>query len=102
MSFWEAYFACAGGVVLSVIIPVLSKSVQQQFATGEPAAVGGALRLLRLIWRHTRRYWALALLSLAVAALIALVMGDTLSTVKAAVMAGYLWDSTLQKISGRP
>ena len=40
MSFWEAYFACAGGVVLSVIIPVLSKSVQQQFATGEPAAVG--------------------------------------------------------------
>ncbi len=102
MPFGEAYLACAAGVILSVTIPVLSKSVQQQFSAGGPAEVGGAVRLMGLIWQQTRRYRILAAFSLAVAALIVAFLSDTLVTWKAALIAGYLWDSTLQKIAGRP
>jgi hypothetical protein len=102
MPFWEAYLSCASGVILSVAIPILSKSVQQHFGAGGPAEVGGAMRLMGLIWRQTRRYRILAAFSLAVAALLVAFLGDSLVTWKGALIAGYLWDSTLQKIAGRP
>lgn len=101
MGFWHAYTACAAGVILSILIPVLAEAVRQLFNTGEPAGIG-RMRLLRLIWRRSRPYAVLGVFSLAVALLIVAFLGDALKTWQSALIGGYLWDSTLQKIAGKP
>lgn len=102
MSFWHAYTACAGGVLLSFIIPVLSISVKKQFNVGGPAGFGGIGLLARTIWQQAKPYATLAVLSLAVAIVIIAFSGDSLKTWQLAFLAGYAWDSTLQKIAGKP
>jgi len=102
MSFLQAYIACAGGIVLSIIIPVLAKAVREQFNTGGTAELSGLNIIARAIWRIVRPYVVLGVFSLAVALLIIAFTGETLRTWQTALIAGYLWDSTLQKIAGRP
>jgi hypothetical protein len=102
MGFGHVYIACAAGVVLSVIIPILAKAVRQQFDVGGPADVSGIGLFWRAVWQSSRRYIVLGSFSLAVALLIVALVGDTLKTWQTALVAGYLWDSTLQKIVGRP
>lgn len=102
MNFWQVYIACAGGVVLSIAIPVLAKAVRQQFNVGGPAELGGILLLVRTIWQRLRPYAILAAFSLAVSLLIVAFLGENLRTWQLALLAGYAWDSTLQKIVGKP
>ena len=102
MNFLHTYGACALGVVLSIIIPVLFKAVRQQFNLGGPAELGGFGLLVRAIWQVIKPYAILGAFSLAVALLIVAFLGETLKTWQAALIAGYLWDSTLQKITGKP
>lgn len=102
MAWWQAYLYCAAGVALSILIPVLSKSVRESLELGSAATLGRTTRIFRMIWKTTRPYIALSALSLAVAAVIVAVAGDALHDARAALVAGYLWDSTLQKVTGRP
>ncbi|MEW6659563.1 MAG: hypothetical protein AB1424_12960 [Thermodesulfobacteriota bacterium] len=102
MDFLHTYAVCASGVVLSIIIPVLSKAVRRQFDLGGAAELGGFGIIIRAIWQVIRPYIILGLFSLAVALLIVAFSGETLKTWQAALIAGYLWDSTLQKIMGKP
>jgi hypothetical protein len=102
MDFWHAYLACASGVILSIVIPVLAKAVRQQFNVGGPVELGGLGVLIRSIWQRARPYAILGVFSLGVALLLVSFLGDTLKTWQAALIAGYLWDSTLQKITGKP
>jgi hypothetical protein len=48
-------------------------------------------------WERVRPYVATGLFSLVVALLVAAVVGSQLDTWSKALIAGYLWDSTLQK-----
>lgn len=102
MGLWHIYIPCACGVILSIIIPVFAKAVRKQFNIGGPAELGGFGLLIRSIWQQTRPYIILGTFSLAVALLIVAFLGETLKTWQAALIAGYLWDSTLQKITGKP
>lgn len=98
MNFLDAYLACAAGVLLSALIPSLAAIVRQHFTAGTPAAFE-QLALAKLLWHATRPYVVLALLSLAVSLLIIAFLGKQLATWQSALIAGYLWDSTLQKIA---
>jgi hypothetical protein len=102
MAWWQAYLCCGAGVALSILIPVLSKSVRESFELGSPAGLGRGPRVLRMIWRAARPYLALSFLSLAVAAVIVAIAGEALRDPRTALVTGYLWDSTLQKVTGRP
>lgn len=102
MDFLQTYMACAGGVILSIVVPVLAKAVRQQFNTGGPAQLGGVGVFVRAVWQWLRPYIILGAFSLAVALLIVTFSGELLRTWQAALIAGYLWDSTLQKITGAP
>lgn len=102
MNFWQVYIACAGGVVLSIAIPVLAKAVQKQFNVGGPAELGGVRLLMHAIWQQLRPYAILTAFSLTVALLVVAFMGESLRTWQLALLAGYAWDSTLQKVVGKP
>lgn len=99
---WQTYLWCAAGVALSILIPVLARAVRSSFDLGSPAARGRTARILGLMWRVMRPYVALAALSLTVAAVIVAMFGEALGDPGAALIAGYAWDSTLQKIAGKP
>ena len=51
------------------------------------------------VWLRIRPYLATVLFSLGAALLVVAFVGDTLTSWKAALLAGYTVDSTLQKIS---
>ncbi len=102
MDFLHSYIACAAGVILSIIIPVLAKAVKKQFEIGGPSELSGFGLLIRSIWQLMRPYAIIGAFSLAVALIIVAFSGDTLKTWQGALIAGYLWDSTLQKVTGRP
>ena len=97
LTFWEAYGPCAGGVILSALIPSLSRSVRQYFVLGGPAGVARS-HLLKVVWKNVKPYATLGAFSLAVSILIVAFLGDKLTSWQTALLAGYLWDSTLQKI----
>jgi hypothetical protein len=83
------YFSVAGGVVISVILPLIKALLP----------VPGSRALGRRIWPRIRPYVATGLFSLIVAVLVVAAMGDKLATPAQALIAGYMWDSTLQKLT---
>jgi hypothetical protein len=99
LSFWEAYRACAGGVILSVLIPSLIRAVHQSFSeVGTPAGFEQFV-LLKAIWKRIKPFVVLGVFSLMVSVLIVAFFQDKMETWRTALIAGYLWDSTLQKIT---
>ncbi|MCX5799949.1 MAG: hypothetical protein NTX17_00970 [Candidatus Eisenbacteria bacterium] len=101
----------AAGVKTSVP----AKSVSEEFKkTYGPTTPGSSLqpkkppltrrmaKVLRAVWPHVGPYAKLSVFSLAVALVIVAVGGKMLADWRHALIAGYLWDSTLQKITGKP
>ena len=82
------YLAVAGGVVISVVLPLLRALLPKP-----PAPLRGRS------WEAMRPYVATGVFSLIVAVLIVAAMGNQLDTWAAGVIAGYTWDSTLQKLT---
>ena len=87
------FLACALGVALSIAIPILRKALGLGGESDSLGASGG-------LWAVLRPYVIFAVLSLAVALVI--VFTTELKYPKAGFVAGYLFDSTLQKITGKP
>ena len=86
--------AAAGGVVISVVLPILSKYVKSIFggaAATEP--------LYERVWRFAKPYLALAVFSIIVAAIVVAFLDEEINTLQAALLAGYVSDATLQKIA---
>jgi hypothetical protein len=88
--FIHNYLLVGLGVVISVLLPIL----RQWF----PKATGSTMAAESKIWPVAKAYVALGVGSLLTALLIMAFAGDSLNTWKAALLAGYAWDSTLQKI----
>jgi hypothetical protein len=91
MAFVHTYLTIALGIVISVLLPIL-----RQFFPKPPNVAAAADSISR--WQAAKPYLALGLGSLLTSLLIMAFAGDSLSTWKAALLAGYAWDSTLQKI----
>jgi hypothetical protein len=87
-----AYLLVALGIVVSVIIPILREGLPKPGAEG--SALEGFLEI-------ARPYVVLGLFSLATGLILVAFAGDTVrQSWQTAVLAGYAWDSTLQKIKG--
>jgi hypothetical protein len=89
-AFLHTYLLVALGIVISVVLPIL----RQYF----PKVTGPSVEGVSTIWPIAKPYIALGIGSLLTSVLIMAFAGDSLNTWKAALLAGYAWDSTLQKI----
>lgn len=95
----ETYFWCAVGIVISVLLPILWEAVHRSFPKPAPRDLGaGAPEVLEKFWNVVKPYVWLGIASLLTAILIVAFMGETLKDYRAALLAGYAWDSTLQKL----
>ncbi|MDH3416635.1 MAG: hypothetical protein OEM64_10035 [Gammaproteobacteria bacterium] len=83
------YLSVAGGIVISVVLPLIRSVLPKP-----PVTLSA-----RATWPTIRPYVATGLFSLIVALLIVAAMGDQLDTWSTALIAGYTWDSTLQKLT---
>jgi len=88
-SFWPIYFWTLAGVAISVVLPLIRKNL--------PRPLVQESRWSRLS-RVMKPYVALFCFSALAALLVVAFMQDQLTDWKAALLAGYVADSTLQKI----
>jgi hypothetical protein len=94
-----AYLWCVLGIVISVLLPILWQAVYRYFPkpTGPIAALAVPVSLISF-WRLATPYLVLGATSMLTAVLIIAFAGDSLTDYRAALLAGYAWDSTLQKL----
>jgi len=83
----KIYISVALGVAISVILPLIRALLPK------PPSVLNK----KPFWEVARPYIATGLFSLITAALVVAAMGTQLDTWQTALLAGYMWDSTLQK-----
>lgn len=88
---WNAYFVCALGVAISVVLPILRAMLPKP-----PTGIDGLAVVS--VWQTAKSYLILGVFSLVGAILIVAASGDSLKDWRAALLAGYAWDSTLQKL----
>ena len=99
MSGVQIYGYCVAGVALSILIPILRKAIPQ--AGGHPqSAENWFVRLARAFWQAAKPYVIIFLFSLAVGVVVVVFGGNSLNDPGKAFLAGYAWDSTIQKIKG--
>ena len=93
------YLWCALGIIISVLLPILWEAVYRYFPRPKPAAKAMAAGVtLEEFWRAVVPYLLLGAASLLTAILVVAFVGDTMSDYRAALLGGYAWDSTLQKL----
>lgn len=90
--FFVIYLWCVGGVVISILLPALRAMLPKP-----PAAdVAGLAAGENPTWQLLRPYVAAGLFSALAALLIVSFVPDL--TEKTALLAGYTWDSTVQRV----
>ena len=96
-----SYCWCVLGIVISVVLPVLWNTVNYYFPTKSAAATRTLSfqipEQVKSLWHAIKPYIVLGLASALTAFLIVAVVGKDLADYRAAILAGYAWDSTLQK-----
>ncbi len=93
------YLGCVIGIVISIVLPILRALLPKPPAP--PGAAAASPKFLVALWNYAKPYLVVGAFSLLTAFLIVALTGDTISGFKAGLLAGYLWDSTLQKL-GKP
>ena len=91
MSFVLTYLSVALGIAISVILPILREYLPKPKRERDGRAA----------WFIAKPYLVLGVFSLIVGLLIVAAGGEALEDWKVAFIAGYAWDSTLQKLSSR-
>lgn len=95
----RTYLWCVVGIVVSVLLPIIWEAVSRYFPRSQNAAPAmAAPPLVLAFWRVMMPYLLLGVASSLTALLIVAALGDTLKDYRAALLAGYAWDSTLQKL----
>jgi hypothetical protein len=91
----ETYLFCVLGIAISIILPIIRQALPKP--KGGTAGIEGFIPRL---WPIAKPYLVLGVFSLVVGLLIVAFAGDTLADWRAALLVGYAWDSTLQKLKG--
>jgi hypothetical protein len=95
----RTYLWCVVGIVISVLLPIIWEAVSRYFPRSQSAGPAMAVPpVVVAFWRVTMPYLLLGAASSLTALLIVAALGDTLKDYRAALLAGYAWDSTLQKL----
>jgi len=92
----EIYLACVSGIVISVVLPILIRALPEAPAGGSVAAAEP--RWLAGLWEQAKPYLVTGLFSALAAFLIIAYLGEHLKDWRSALLAGYAWDSTIQKV----
>jgi xanthosine utilization system XapX-like protein len=100
MSLIEVYPYVVVGIVISFILPILRKHVPPPPTdrTVQLVGVARAYDFLKRAWPTVKPYVAILVFSLVSSVLIVAYVGDTLTDWRAALLAGFSWDSLMQKI----
>jgi len=93
MPFAKAFLFCALGIVISVILPIL-----RQALPAPKGGTAGVMAILPRLWEKAKPYVALCIFSLLTSLLLLAFAGDTIKDWRVALLVGYAWDSTLQKL----
>jgi hypothetical protein len=91
MTFVQIYLLTALGIAISVLLPIIRAALPKP-----PAGLNGFAS--PTVSDAMKGYLVLALFSLVGAVLVVAAAKDSLTDWRAAVLAGYAWDSTLQKL----
>jgi hypothetical protein len=92
----QIYYWCVLGIVISIVLPIIRKMLPGPPVVGAAAAPPAFLSAL---WEHAKPYLVVGLFSLLTGILIVAFTYGTLKDWRAALLAGYAWDSTLQKLT---
>lgn len=92
MSDTGTYFAVAGGIVISVIYPILRQALPRP-----KAGLAGVPALLPRIWDATKPYLATLIFALITAPLIMAFLGDRIDSLSSALLSGFAWQATIEK-----
>jgi hypothetical protein len=87
--FWIAYLACSAGVVIGILLPILRALL--------PKPLGD-----RGFREAVKPYLVVGIFAVLTALLLVAFVPDIIGNWKAALLAGYTWESTLEKIGTRP
>jgi hypothetical protein len=93
---YATYLWCLLGILISIVLPILWAYVRARFPP--PSAGQKGLGDVVALWDVVRPYAALGAASALTAVLVVAFAGENLVDFKAAILAGYAWDSTLQKL----
>lgn len=91
MTGFEIYLFCVVGILVSIVLPILRGLLPKPLgidATGQTA-----------FWIFAKPYLIVGLFSLLTGLLIMAFTWGSVNDWRAALLAGYAWDSTLQKIA---
>jgi hypothetical protein len=92
---WVTFVGAIGGVVVSIVLPPLSVYVRSYFKRLEPSAASAETPRWLIALKP---YALLGLFSVITAVMVLAAVGDRVTTWQQALIAGYAWDSTLQKL----
>jgi hypothetical protein len=101
MSLIEIYPYVFVGIVVSFILPILRKRIPAEDKTLNLKGLARANDFLTRAWPTVKPYAIILLFSVVSSILIVAYVGDTLTDWKTALLAGFSWDSIMQKI-GQP
>lgn len=90
---WQVYLLVVAGIIISVVYPILRQSLPKP--KGGPA---GAEGLWPRIWKAAKPYLATLLFAMITAPLIMAFLGEKLETWQAALLAGFAWEATIEKV----
>ena len=91
----QIYSWCVLGILISILLPIVRGLLPRPPAVGAHAAANS----FTAFWNHAKPYAVVGLFSLLTGFLIVAFTWGTLHDWRAALLAGYAWDSTLQKIA---
>ncbi len=93
----QIYLWCVLGIIVSILLPILRGLLPRP--AGAVVANAAAMGFLSALWDHAKPYLVVGLFSLLTGILIVAFTYGTLKDWRAALLAGYAWDSTLQKLT---
>ncbi|HEU4768283.1 MAG TPA: hypothetical protein VFS77_12950 [Pyrinomonadaceae bacterium] len=86
----QTYSWCVVGIIISIALPIITQLL--------PRPAAAAKQSLATIWEQAKPFVVVGLFSLLTGLLIVAFTWGTLNDWRAALLAGYAWDSTLQKL----
>jgi hypothetical protein len=99
INYIETYLFVALGILVSIVLPILRKALPP----GTRKATGVrqfSYELYHEFFQQAQPYLVVLAFSLLTAVVVIAFTGDILNAPPAAFIAGYAWDSTIQKIKG--
>jgi len=92
----EDYPWCVVGILLSIVLPMLKRLMPKV----EPGVSEARASYFSVVWPKIKPYVVIGIFSILTGIIVIAFAGDSLADERAAILAGYAWDSTLQKLAG--